>query len=163
MIYQLSLINNKHFVTSCNSTSNDTIDPYLVESRDNLKYIGLEKETRIAFYLKVIIYKLFTIYSILFFSSFFFKDYVIILLVLTLQSIIKLKLKYYRIKYRLSNSVYNIIYEDVTCDHLDKNIKMFFKYIVNFCFYKFGLEVNNFLFINLYFLLSSLYYNRFAL
>ena len=55
MIYQLSFINNKFFVTSCNSTDNNqtNIDPYLDEPRDNLEYIGLKKQNNIGLYLQV--------------------------------------------------------------------------------------------------------------
>lgn len=53
MIYQLSFINNTFFVTTCNSSNNETIDPYLKEPRDNLEYIGLKKDSNIGSYLQV--------------------------------------------------------------------------------------------------------------
>jgi hypothetical protein len=68
-------------------------------------------------------------------------------LILTLQSIINLRLKYYRMTYNLIKPVYNIIFEKVTCDDMDRNIMFYLKYLANYCFFKFGLEVWIFFFI----------------
>ncbi len=55
MVYQLTFVKNTFFITTCNgTTSNETIiDPYLQKPRDNLVYIGLEKDEKIGLYLKV--------------------------------------------------------------------------------------------------------------
>jgi hypothetical protein len=61
--------------------------------------------------------------------------------VLTAQAVIKLKLRYYRVTYNLQKPAYNIIYENITWEQMDKNILCYLKYLVNYCFFKFGLEV----------------------
>ncbi|CAF0761239.1 unnamed protein product, partial [Brachionus calyciflorus] len=101
-------------------TNTSTIDPFLKNPQDNLKYIGFEKSNDIQENLKF---------------------YIIIFLILTFQKIVKLKQKHYRFKEKKIQPFYSILYEDITWVDMDKDFIQFFKYMTNFCFYRFGLEI----------------------
>ena len=66
-----------------------------------------------------------------------------VITVLTLQSIIKKKLEYFKYKnhFNIDDLEHAIIFKDIDWHKMDKNIRSFAKYLINFCFYKFGLEV----------------------
>lgn len=119
MIYQLEFIKSP-LVTNCSNTSGKSIDPYLQEDHDNLVYIGILKSTDIIKSLE---------------------SNIVIFLMLTVQKIIKMKNKYIRKKRVDTQPIYSTIFDQVTWRDMDKSIVNFFKYQVNFFFYRFGLEI----------------------
>ncbi len=60
---------------------------------------------------------------------------------LTAQKIIKLKNKYIRKRQGTPPPIYSVLFETTTWRDMDKSIVNFFKYQVNFFFYRFGLEI----------------------
>ncbi len=63
------------------------------------------------------------------------------MLLLSLQKIIKLKGKYERAQTNTEEPIYLVIFENITCKELDTGLVNFTKYIINFFFHRFGLEL----------------------
>ena len=119
MVYQLQFIDNP-LITNCTYLNNSHLDPFLEKNQDNLDYIGITKSDNI-------------------FEN--IKFYMLIFVILSIQKIIKVKSKYNRLKLGTTAPVYTILFEEITWKELDQSIIKFFKYQVNFFFYKFGLEI----------------------
>ena len=98
------------------------MDPRLRNETDNLAYIGIVKSDSILDNLK---------YFILIFS------------LLTFQKIVKLKMKFYRAKMRLDVPFYSTVFEGITWRELDIDFLHFIKYLANYFFYRFGVEVGS--------------------
>ena len=98
------------------------MDPRLRNETDNLAYIGIVKSDSILDNLK---------YCILIFS------------LLTFQKIVKLKMKFYRAKMRLDVPFYSTLFEGITWRELDIDFLHFIKYLANYFFYRFGVEVGS--------------------
>ncbi len=127
MVYQLDFIKSplEIMVSNCtfdNSTitPNNTVDPFLLRPEDNLKYIGIVKSPDVKENLQF---------------------YILIFVMLAVQQIVKQKCKFTRTRTGQRPPFYSIIFERITWQELDLSIINFFKYIVNFFFYKFGLEI----------------------
>lgn len=60
---------------------------------------------------------------------------------MTFQKIVKLKQKHYRLKKNIPQPIYSIIFENISWTDMDKGFLEFFKYMANYFFYRFGLEI----------------------
>ena len=120
MIYQLKFIDSP-LMSNCTFGNNtENIDPFLLKEEDNLVFIGIEKSKDIVQNLKF---------------------YILIIILLTAQKIIKIKSKYISLKTGVTKPIYSTIFHEITWKELDTSILNFFKYLVNFFFYRFGLEI----------------------
>jgi hypothetical protein len=122
MVFQLKVIESP-LVTNCtfpNSSLNIT-DQFLLKPQDNLQYIGIFKSADIQENLRY---------------------YIIIFLLLTFDKVVKLKMKYKRLEANKDQTGYRVLFENVTWKHLDVGLIHFVKYMANFGFYRFGLEVS---------------------
>lgn len=70
-----------------------------------------------------------------------FKYYILIFLLLTFQKIVKLKQKYNRLRTKQTVPFYSVLFEETTWADMDKDIVQFVKYLANYFFYRFGLEI----------------------
>lgn len=119
MLFQLKFVQSP-LVFNCTFVNTTNVDPYLLEPQDNLKYIGIIKSQDIQENLKY---------------------YILIFLLLTFQKIISLRQKHSRLRNNSPAPIYSVLFENVTWKDLDKDILHFVKYMINYFFYKFGLEV----------------------
>jgi hypothetical protein len=100
-------------------------DPFLLRPEDNLRYVGLVKSSDVTENLRY---------------------FIIIFLLLTLDRIVKLKMRFKRVQkgeelLSSGSDGYRVLFENVTTKHLDMGMVQFGKYLANFGFYRFGLEV----------------------
>lgn len=72
---------------------------------------------------------------------FFFKGFIISIVLIGLQMCVKYRQRYNRKFYGVSEPQHSIIFTDVDPIKFDENIISFFKCILNYGFYKFGFEV----------------------
>ncbi len=119
MLFQLKFVQSP-LVTNCTFTNpNITHDPFLLKPQDNLKYIGIYKSNDIQQNLKY---------------------YIIIFLLLTFEKIIAIKMRYFRMQTQRARPV-GILFESITWRDIDIDFLSLAKYIVNYGFYRFGLEI----------------------
>lgn len=69
------------------------------------------------------------------------EGYVAIIIMLIIQSIVTLHQQQYRFQRGLVKPVYTIVFEEVTRESADQGLFPCIKFMLNYCFYKFGLEI----------------------
>ncbi len=148
MIYQLEFTSNNIFMTNCTFSPNESanVDPLLLKPNDNLAHIGFFKTKDIGYALSVSVDFFLFLWWIWKYTSCLFieisKNYIVIMMLLILQKVVHLKSDFYSIVYKLNQQPkYNIIFANISVKHIDLNIRSYLKYLINFCFFKFGLEV----------------------
>uniref|UniRef100_A0A3P8T1X2 Piezo type mechanosensitive ion channel component 2 n=1 Tax=Amphiprion percula TaxID=161767 RepID=A0A3P8T1X2_AMPPE len=123
MLYQLKSINPATYSKNCTKPVNSTKE--LEESLlykapvDPTNWVGLRKSDDLLGYLR---------YNLL------------MLALLAFEVTIYRHQEYFRLRNKLSPPAARIIFHDITRQHLDIGIVCFFKYFINYFFYKFGLE-----------------------
>ncbi|XP_054870800.1 piezo-type mechanosensitive ion channel component 2 isoform X5 [Amphiprion ocellaris] len=123
MLYQLKSINPATYSKNCTKAVNSTKE--LEESLlykapvDPTNWVGLRKSDDLLGYLR---------YNLL------------MLALLAFEVTIYRHQEYFRLRNKLSPPAARIIFHDITRQHLDIGIVCFFKYFINYFFYKFGLE-----------------------
>nr|XP_006818270.1 PREDICTED: piezo-type mechanosensitive ion channel component 2-like [Saccoglossus kowalevskii] len=120
MIYQLKLIDDHIFNTTC--FNNVSTGPF---PTDNVtyslsKWIGFEKTDNIF------------VYTI---------GYIIIILVIVFETVVKLHQKQYRWENNLDTPKRGILFDDINRHNADTSLTNMAKYLINYFFYKFGLEI----------------------
>lgn len=124
MIYNMPSI-DLPITQNCTFKNQSNVDPYLLKPHNISDYIGIEKYD----------YN----YSIL--EN--LKYYIVILSLLTFRKIVVLKQRRYRKINGTNEPIYSVIFENITVKDMDTNFKEFLQYMVNFFFFRFGVEVNN--------------------
>lgn len=72
-------------------------------------------------------------------------------------------MNFYRTKMKLAKPKYSTLFDGIDYKNLDQSLLNFLKYLVNYGFYRFGLEVNIIATINWYLIWTILlFYKRFA-
>ncbi|XP_055084588.1 piezo-type mechanosensitive ion channel component 2 [Periophthalmus magnuspinnatus] len=127
MLYQLKSINPPSYSSNCSMPAGYTAEQEQ-ELADSLLYrdlvdpanwVGLNKADDVLSYLR---------------------NNLLMLAVLAFEVTIYRHQQYYRLRNKLSPPAANIIFHDITRQHLDIGIVHFIKYFINYFFYKFGLE-----------------------
>uniref|UniRef100_A0A3Q3LMQ3 Piezo type mechanosensitive ion channel component 2 n=1 Tax=Mastacembelus armatus TaxID=205130 RepID=A0A3Q3LMQ3_9TELE len=127
MLYQLKSINPPSYSKNCSMVNNQY---YLIltELEESLLYkgpvdpanwVGLDKSDDLLGYLR---------------------NNLLMLAILAFEVTIYRHQEYFRLRNKLSPPAAQIIFHDITRQHLDIGIVSFIKYFVNYFFYKFGLE-----------------------
>lgn len=113
MFYQCSCIDGTRFARACNSSS---------WTKDNAEWVGFRKISEKESLVQIV------------------SPHLWFLFLVTTCSIITWTRNYHRQKYGESR-VPGCVFEYVKRSDADKSFQMLFKYLINFAFYKFGLEV----------------------
>uniref|UniRef100_A0A7N8WY20 Piezo type mechanosensitive ion channel component 2 n=1 Tax=Mastacembelus armatus TaxID=205130 RepID=A0A7N8WY20_9TELE len=125
MLYQLKSINPPSYSKNCSMVNNQYYLILLEESLlykgpvDPANWVGLDKSDDLLGYLR---------------------NNLLMLAILAFEVTIYRHQEYFRLRNKLSPPAAQIIFHDITRQHLDIGIVSFIKYFVNYFFYKFGLE-----------------------
>ncbi|XP_067331483.1 piezo-type mechanosensitive ion channel component 2 isoform X3 [Channa argus] len=127
MLYQLKSINPPSYSKNCSMPENYS-DSQKSEMKESLLYkhpvdpanwVGLQKSNDLLGYLR---------------------NNILMLALLAFEVTIYRHQQYFRLRNKLSPPAAQIIFHDITRQHLDLGIISFIKYFINYFFYKFGLE-----------------------
>uniref|UniRef100_A0A915JZE0 Piezo domain-containing protein n=1 Tax=Romanomermis culicivorax TaxID=13658 RepID=A0A915JZE0_ROMCU len=88
--------------------------------KDSPKWAGFEKTDNIARYLK---------------------SYILVFLLLTFQAVVFLRQRYRRVTLSKMTPAWGIVFPEVTRVNADESLTRCAQYLVNYCFYKFGVEL----------------------
>lgn len=116
MCFQLQQINSN--VLDSNCTNEDS--PFNETTVHNGVWLGLEKTDNIGFYLK---------------------SYIIAILILSLQGIVRYRQQHHRAVYDVATPKQGVVFPEANRKEADKGLVECGKYFVNYIFYKFGLEI----------------------
>lgn len=78
-------------------------------------------------------------------NFYFLQGYIGLILVLTIQAVVKIRQEVNRLNLNEPQPKAGVIFPDATRSTADDNLLECFKYLANYFFYKFGLEVRFFL------------------
>lgn len=125
MIYQLNIVDYLNWQVNCTSvlytnTSLDPPYPFNV-TIDNHDWIGFRRTSYLASYCK---------------------GYIGLILVLTIQAVVKIRQEVNRLNLNEPEPKAGVIFPDATRSTADDNLLECLKYLANYFFYKFGLEVS---------------------
>ncbi|KAG8198468.1 hypothetical protein JTE90_022198 [Oedothorax gibbosus] len=122
MIYQLNIVDYLSWETNCTNVvfrnTSDLPYPFNV-TIDNHDWIGFKRTDYLANYCK---------------------GYIGLILVLTIQAVVKIRQEVNRIQQNALEPKTGVIFPDTTRATADDNFVECLKYLANYCFYKFGLE-----------------------
>ncbi|KAL5021686.1 hypothetical protein ScPMuIL_000841 [Solemya velum] len=122
MIFQLRLVDTDYWFSNCtvlNGTSNLPISPFN-ETIDNALWTGLEKTTDIAYYVR---------------------NYIAILIVIALESIIRYRQRQYFDQLGVKRPNTGVIFPQINRNDADRGLRTCVMFLSNFFFCKFGLEL----------------------
>ncbi|XP_055941202.1 piezo-type mechanosensitive ion channel component 2-like isoform X4 [Argiope bruennichi] len=122
MIYQLNSVDYLNWQTNCSSVAfiNSSEFPYPFNTTiDNHDWIGFKRTHYLADYCK---------------------GYIALILVLTIQAVVKIRQEVNRIHFNLPEPKTGVIFPDATRCTADDSLLECLKYLANYFFYKFGLE-----------------------
>ncbi|CAL1285853.1 unnamed protein product [Larinioides sclopetarius] len=122
MIYQLNSVSYLNWETNCSSVAfvNSSEFPYPFNTTiDNHDWIGFKRTHYLADYCK---------------------GYIGLILVLTIQAVVKIRQEVSRIHFNLPEPKTGVIFPDTTRCTADESLLECLKYLANYFFYKFGLE-----------------------
>ncbi|XP_070575876.1 piezo-type mechanosensitive ion channel component 2-like isoform X5 [Ptychodera flava] len=121
MSFQLTLVNATAFDVDCDSAGIGHIPIALENGTFNLaEWVGFEKTDRIAKYTL---------------------GYIAICLVIIIQAIVNLHQKQYRWENNIETPKRGILFNEITRENADEGLLEMTKFLINYFFYKFGLEV----------------------
>ncbi|GIY02294.1 piezo-type mechanosensitive ion channel component [Caerostris darwini] len=123
MIYQLNIVDNLNWRRNCSAVmfiNSSTDFPFPFNTTiDNHDWIGFKRTLDLANYCK---------------------GYIGLILVLTIQAVVKIRQEVNRIQLNLPEPKTGIIFPEATRSTADDNLLECIKYLANYFFYKFGLE-----------------------
>ncbi|GFQ76286.1 piezo-type mechanosensitive ion channel component [Trichonephila clavata] len=122
MIYQLTIVDYLNWQVNCTSVAfvNSSTFPYPFNTTiDNHDWIGFKRTHDLADYCK---------------------GYIGLILVLTIQAVVKIRQEVNRIQLNIPEPKTGVIFPDATRSTADENLLECLKYLANYFYYKFGLE-----------------------
>ncbi|KAL3858640.1 hypothetical protein ACJMK2_008907 [Sinanodonta woodiana] len=122
MIFQLKLVDTSYWLSNCTNTENSTdqLPDYFDNTIDSAVWVGLEKTNNIAYY---------------------FRNYLGILLILFLERVIIYHQVQFYNRPGETKPMDRIIFPHIKREDADRGTKRCIKYLVNYIFFRFGLEV----------------------
>lgn len=119
MVYHLDDIDSSKFEANCGNKSDSTI-----QVTSNAVWMGFTKTDNAGIFIDIV------------------RSYLIYIVLVTIHSFIILKQKIKRIKKNLPQETPSLVFENVHRFEADKDIAHLFKYLMNYGFYKFGIEIS---------------------
>lgn len=125
MIYQLNFVDRYGWSTNCSSVSgfdgNSTdFPPPFNSTIDNRVWIGFQKTTNLTSYCK---------------------GYIMLIVVFSAHAMVRYRQRFYRVRHQLPEPRPGVVFIEANRSNADVGIKQCLMYLLNYFFYKFGVEV----------------------
>ncbi|KAK8785709.1 hypothetical protein V5799_007926 [Amblyomma americanum] len=126
MIYQLNFVDRYGWATNCSSVTgfdgNTTEFPAPFNATiDNRIWIGFQKTTNLTSYCK---------------------GYIMLIVVFSAHAMVRYRQRFYRTRHQLPEPRPGVVFIEANRSNADDGIKQCLMYLLNYFFYKFGVEVS---------------------